>query len=577
MSEKDFRKGMEAGAKPFEEKFQKISEETAKIGKGVNDKLDNISNVMDIIMDDLSDMQKKELYHLNTPYDLKEDLDDDEKEILAAVLLRLSEYTDNNEYQQKFIRAVNSYIKVTSPQTGFDLSNIENIENIKSQKIILQTVMEYMFLAKEDFSFMEDMEELFEYFSVNKKGIKEIEGYIEAVYHATGREGIAEKYGFVPKDTEKSEETSTKENMFPCYDGNDISEACADQVNIHHHYVVLKDYLVFCDEHWDETKIYCVHKQTGEKREINIEIEDRETIKACNLCGYDEYVYFVHDSGIYRADVYKKELNFEKLKIDVNKYSGEEYFPQCNEEYLVFLGNKKIDEETKRKILFVICLDTFACHEVLPDEVKSMSYENQFNGFKLIENLIFINAAIEGESYIYQYDLLDNEKVQITKLSGDNYRLFEDVKYENNNIGQYGNLIFCPRDGSNDYMYIECFCDCIDLENSKFTSIIMPGASNAVITSVAYHYAYYLKPDSSISRYDIITGQSERVIESSTNTISSYKEGGLGLRKKIIHCANKCEVQLQIVGKWLYYKEEYKDIIHKVILDEKKDIVLRKV
>lgn len=216
MSKKDFNKGMEAGAKPFEEKFHQISEDTRKIGEKVNEKLDNLGNVMDAVIDDLSDMQKKELYHLNTPYDLKEDLDEDEKEILAALLLRLSEFTENNEYQKKFIRSVNAYIDIKSPQMGIDISCIENIESINSQRIILQTAMEYLYLACEDFSVMDDLEdEVFEHFSVNRKGVREIKGYIEAVYQAAGKDGIAEKYGFVPE--EKAEEASISEEIFKLY------------------------------------------------------------------------------------------------------------------------------------------------------------------------------------------------------------------------------------------------------------------------------------------------------------------------------------------------------------------------
>lgn len=211
MGKNDFNKGMEAGARPFEEKFEKMSQETRAIGEKVNEKLDTLGTVMDAVIDDLSDMQKKELYHLNTPYDLKEDLDDDEKEILAALLMKLSEIAENNEYQKQFIRSVNAYIGITVPQTGLDVSCIENIENINSQKILLQTAMEYMYLEIQDFCFLDDYEEIFEHFSVNRKGIREIENHIETVYRAVGEKGIAEKYGFVPEEkTEGLDEETVK-------------------------------------------------------------------------------------------------------------------------------------------------------------------------------------------------------------------------------------------------------------------------------------------------------------------------------------------------------------------------------
>ena len=141
-----FMKGMEAGARPFEEKFTKLSETTHQMGKEINSKLDGISGVIDILADDMSDMQKKELYHLNTPYDLQDDLDDDEKEIVVCSLLYLSKFAKNNEYQMKFLHSVINYTGMRTPSGDFDITCIENVESIKVQKIIMQTFM-YLKLA----------------------------------------------------------------------------------------------------------------------------------------------------------------------------------------------------------------------------------------------------------------------------------------------------------------------------------------------------------------------------------------------------------------------------------------------
>ena len=113
-------------------------------------------------------------------------------------------------------------------------------------------------------------------------------------------------------DLDKQFEQATK------LTGSDISEACADQVNVHHHYIVLKDYLFYCDEQFfGKTRLYCVHKKTGEKREIPVEIQKKDEIKACNLCGCGKYVYLLHDSGIYKAHVAGKEPCFQKMNMDI--------------------------------------------------------------------------------------------------------------------------------------------------------------------------------------------------------------------------------------------------------------------
>lgn len=737
MGKKDFVKGMEAGAKPFEQKFKELSESTEKVGEKINSRLDGLGDIMDTVIDDLSDMQKKELYHLNTPYDLKEDLDEDEKEILAALLLRLSEFTENNEYQKKFIRAVNAYIEITTPQAGLDISCIENIENVSSQKILMQTAMEYLYLADGDFSFLDDLEEeVFGHFCVNRKGIREIEGYIEAVSNAVGKEGIAEKYGFVPE--EKAEEGKIDADTFRLYkeatpydlledlseqetdalcavlsalaektepdelqiryleimkseaeldidsakgrtpeidgiemdaqkiilqvameygflgngnydfmedelfddfsvnkrgirqikdmiqkvcdekgidgviekydymgvdeeaygqgakesgkaqkpqfpedDGSDISEACADQVNIHHHYVVLTDYLVYYDEKvfGDQRKLYCVHKKTGEKREIPVNVADKDKIKTCNFCGHETYLYFIDDSGIYRAEISEKELCFQKMNADLSirrKYS-EEFFPQCNERYLVFMGGVKttyFGGETEKRILYVVDLDTMESRELLAgedysDESRWAYTASEFTGFRLMGNMLYYNASSGSEGHcIFKYDLTTGEKEQMAELTFSNYDCFNPNDYVNDTTGQYGKYIFCSQDkDSNNEKYLreDCFYDCIDMESGTVSSVILQGVTNAATFS-AYHYVYYLLKNASLGRYDILTGKKQMVMKN-TKAVSYSDEG---VFKKTRTCyIPKQEIQLQAVGKWVYYKEPYSypEKIHKIQID----------
>ncbi len=732
MGKKDFIRGMEAGAKPFEQKFRELSESTEKVGEKISRKLDGLGDIMDTVIDDLSDMQKKELYQLNTPHDLKEDLDEDEKEILAALLLRLSEFTENNEYQRKFMRSVNAYIEVKTPQAGLDISCIENIENVSSQKILMQTAMEYLYLASGDFSFLDDLEEeVFEHFCVNRKGIREIEGYIEAVSNAVGKEGIAEKYGFVPEEKAAEEkidvetfrlykeatpydlledlseqetdglcavfsvlagETEPNELQvrylevmraeaeldidsakgrepkiddiemgaqkiilqaameygylgkgnydfmedelfddfsvnkrgirqikdmiqkvcdekgfdgiiekyyymgvdedayyqeakgsgkgrkiqFPEYDGSDISEACADQVNVHHHYVVLTDYLVYVD---DTGKIYCVHKKTGEKREIPVDVEDRGRIKACNLCGYEEYLYLICDCVIYRAEISEKELRFQKMNADISvrrKYS-QEFFPQCNEKYLVFFGGVKtvyFNGETEKSILYVVDLDTMESRELLAgedysDESKAAYYASEFSGFKLMGNMLCFNASSGcGKNSVYTYDLTTGEKVQITELEFSNFECLNPAEGWNDTVGQYGKYIFCSQDKNNNddkYLREDCFYDCIDMENGTVSSVILQGVNNAA-TFTAYHYVYYLTKASRLGRCDILTGKKQKLMKL-TNAVSYYEEGLF--KKTRTPMLSKMGLLLQVVGKWVYYKEPfaYPEKIHKIQID----------
>ncbi|MCM3031502.1 hypothetical protein [Niallia sp. MER 6] len=200
MSRKDFYKGMEAAAKPFEEKFQKQSQAFEELAQSINNKLDDFSFTNDRIIDELNAMEKKRLYDLNTLIDIA-NLGDDEKELLMAILYTLVDMTEYvTEYQQAFLRSVKNHLQVIGRQSSIDLSVIENIENLNDQKAILQTVMEFLFLENASHGYMDEYSDVMEYFSVNKKGIREIQDCIDKIYKATGLEGIAENYGYVPEE-----------------------------------------------------------------------------------------------------------------------------------------------------------------------------------------------------------------------------------------------------------------------------------------------------------------------------------------------------------------------------------------
>lgn len=197
MSMKDFKKGMAAGAKPFEEKFEQHADAIKRVADKLEDGMDRVTGVMNAVIDDMSGLEKKRLYDLNTQYDIK-GLEDYEKELLLAALFTLAK-GEANEKQQAFIRSVKKYLDIKNPQTEVDLSGIENIENLNSQKAMFQTFAEYLFLAHEDDSFWEEYADLFDLFSVKKRDRDAIYGNILQIYNAMGAEGICEKYGFVPE------------------------------------------------------------------------------------------------------------------------------------------------------------------------------------------------------------------------------------------------------------------------------------------------------------------------------------------------------------------------------------------
>ena len=114
------------------------------------------------------------------------------------MLYQLSADEDEvSEEQQNYVRAVQQYLKIYNPQTEIDLSAVENIEDISAQKAVLQSVLEFFHLGTHPEELTEEQEEFPDYFLVNRRTRREIDGFINAIVEVVGIKGLSEKYGFV--------------------------------------------------------------------------------------------------------------------------------------------------------------------------------------------------------------------------------------------------------------------------------------------------------------------------------------------------------------------------------------------
>lgn len=219
MSRKDFTNGMAAGARPFAEMFKQQANAINQVGKQLNNRLDDIQGIMDIMQDDLSAREKKELYDLNTMIDIAE-LEDTEKEFLLSVLYTLANMTEEVMPQQRaYLRSVKKYLGNINAQTQVDLSCIENIDSKRQERAILQVVMEFLFLENCNHDYWDEYDDVLDYFSVKNSEIRKIQQSIDMIYKAVGAEGLAEKYGYVQEDEEtvSVEEAKIKENYLVDY------------------------------------------------------------------------------------------------------------------------------------------------------------------------------------------------------------------------------------------------------------------------------------------------------------------------------------------------------------------------
>ena len=197
---KKYKEGMKAGAAPFEKIFEDQSKQTKESMDAINANVDSIHSVVDVVLDDLVTQEKQRVYNLDTDYDILT-LDQDEREFAIAMLHTLSQLMDETtEKQKQYLLNIQRYLNIRTPQVQIDVSSIENIENLKTQKMLYRIVTEYLFLAQENFEYAENFKYIFDYFSINKQSKNSIRGNIENIYKAVGADGLIEFYGYLSVD-----------------------------------------------------------------------------------------------------------------------------------------------------------------------------------------------------------------------------------------------------------------------------------------------------------------------------------------------------------------------------------------
>lgn len=208
----DAAKAYEAFGKKQEEALKHILEEVRQGKRDMQSALKEIDGHIDNIYDYLQSKEKAILYTVYTPFDLKK-LGEKERLFLVGALFRLTMDKVPNENQQNYLRAVQKYLEIKEPPFGTDPMAIENIEDLPTQKAILQAVLEFLRLQDGDsYDETELQQEFLDAFSVNNKGRQEIMEHIELLYTATGAKGLAEKYGYVPEE-EEPEATSELDDL----------------------------------------------------------------------------------------------------------------------------------------------------------------------------------------------------------------------------------------------------------------------------------------------------------------------------------------------------------------------------
>ena len=222
-------KKYEQGAADTIQAYEKFGEKQESAVRHVGDeikktagKVNRLGDMIGEIADHISSREKAELYRLHTPIDIA-DLEDDEKQFLVAILYQLASDTETlSDEQRNYVYSVQSYLNIRNPQTHIDLNCIENVEDISTQKAILQVVLEFFRLSSGTEELTESQEDFLDSFQVNRKTRKEIEGHVDRIVTVVGLSGLAMKYGEIDSEIDNSQ--SEEEISLSDSKGADLSE-----------------------------------------------------------------------------------------------------------------------------------------------------------------------------------------------------------------------------------------------------------------------------------------------------------------------------------------------------------------
>lgn len=172
---------------------QKITETIDKTNNNIDmlnkNQQESSENIKEII-DQLTDEEREQVYQLNTKYNISE-LDGDERKYLIGLLITISDEYGSNGIQKKYIKHLQGFLSVPEFPMDIQLGSLDNIENTTTQKIYLQTVVEFFYLSRKH----EIDEEVMDYFSVSSKSKHDVMNNTEKIVRAVGLNGLIEKYG----------------------------------------------------------------------------------------------------------------------------------------------------------------------------------------------------------------------------------------------------------------------------------------------------------------------------------------------------------------------------------------------
>lgn len=339
-----------------------------------------VQHVVDIIIDDLSAKEKKELYDLNTVVDISE-LEETEKEFLVAVLFTLSNMTDYvSAHQQAYLRSVKAYLGIKNIQTEVDLSYIENIDSKRQTRAILQTVMEFLFLENCTHDYMDEYEDVLDYFDVKSSEIRKIEKNIDRIYTATGSVGLAKKYEIV-SDLPQSIEYSLNTGK--------LLKTASSEKSLIYKYISLRTFSEIDDMFYGEDGIRSFY-----------EIEKKAKITLMHIRNKAQDFFTTYSSMSLKHIAIEEIMNMISSDIIALRNELEnlpEYIEQSNTQILGEL-KKMLSVDEIRDSIDALCTNEFSRHNYRLPDASSYYYKIEYSDSDCIDGF---GAIFKQKNWYY--------------------------------------------------------------------------------------------------------------------------------------------------------------------------------
>lgn len=153
----DYKEGLKDGVQSTEKKIKEIQKQNKQAETYLINSIDNLSEINDIILEKMSDDEKKLLYGLNQNTNIFYDFGNDDlnRFVLGFINFLSSEiYKENEltEYQKKFIEIMQKITGVAIISEEISYKYLSNIEELQDNMFILNIICDFLLLGNEEIS-----------------------------------------------------------------------------------------------------------------------------------------------------------------------------------------------------------------------------------------------------------------------------------------------------------------------------------------------------------------------------------------------------------------------------------------